>query len=273
MLVTFLYRLQSVKRPFPKYLQQLRKLLTIVQNNNLKIRVFLHDDETFKLCAEFSCCKALRRPKRLWWAHTQLDAIASAMQRRKQRFSVPEFCSEEYVSLVLCKFEALHISSLDTMEPCFWVDAGLLDWMLRDTLTDSVTTNGIHAVQFGAVPPCEAWIYELPGAHIMGGCFGGKGPDVRKLFGDSKSLLKEFWSRNISLNDQQLMSVLHVRSPSRFQLRRQYEQWFPLVSRGLWSRVLCVLDGSQDEALGSRPLVWMVVLVLFVYMVGGLRAK
>jgi hypothetical protein len=261
MLVTFLYELPRMvnKRPFSKYLQQLRKLLTIVQNNGIKIRVFLDDDETWELCTYFSCCVPVRRPRSAWWASGQKESIISAMKHRKNRFSVPEFCDEDYVTLMLCKFEALHVVSMDTMEACFWVDAGLLDSMFRETLEDQVPSPGIHAVQFSALPPCEAWIYEFPGAHIMGGCFGGHGPDVRRLFLQSKDVLHKFWEQGISLNDQQLLSVLHVRAPSQFRLRRQYIQWIPLWSRGLWNRVLCILDTSIDESVGSWPLVFLVV--------------
>lgn len=267
MLVTFLYHLPKVKRPFSHYLQQLRKLLTLVQKNGLTIRVFFDDNETSDLCSEFSCCVPSRRPQHAWWAVSQQDAIASAMKPRKERFSVPEFCSEEYVGLVLSKFEALYLASLETMDCCFWIDAGLLDYMLRDNLKDYVTNSGIHAVQFGSVPLCEAWIYELPGSHIMGGCFGGKGPDVRRLFTQSVNVLKEFWKRSISLSDQQLLSILHVRFPSQFHVKCQFEQWVPLVSRGMWSRVLSVIDKSEDEAVGSLPAVFL-MFALCILLVG-----
>ena len=238
----------------------------MAQRNSLRITVFSDDMETETLCRKFSSCQHKRKKRTEWWAMQNVERVRTAMKHRLQRFSVPEFCDPEYISLTLCKFEALHDVSLETLDPCVWIDAGLRDYAFRDTVRIQIDTPQIYAAQFSPRPICEAWVYELPGSHIMAGCFGGRGVDVRRLFADSKRLLDEFWKRDISLSDQQTLSILDLRNPDRFRLRQHFTQWIPFMSRGHWNACLSILDHTLAETR-HQPAVFVWCLLAFAAMV------
>ena len=120
-------------------------------------------------------------------------------------------------------------------------------------------------MQFAPVAPCEAWVLELPGAFLMGGCFGGYGPDVRRLETHVRSTLHELWSRGVSANDQQMLSVLYLRAPSMFHVQKAFTAWIPWIGSGKWNHVLRGLTSETDQYdTDMRVCVASVVILLWL---------
>jgi len=256
---------QKRQRPKQFYLDNISGVLHLIAQNKHKIVMFSDDDEMLSLCAAQGAI-AIRRELTSFWAWSQLDAIRQAMRPRHKRFAVPEFFSAEYVALQLCKFQALADVSMRTREPCVWIDAGLKSYMLpRKPFLTSWSRSGIHCIQFAPTAPIEAWVTELPGAFLMGGCFGGFGPDVRRLFAQSKSLLQELWAKEKSANDQQILSLLYMRAPSMFHVQKAYTAWIPFIGTGKWEHVLMGMTSETDE--NQTDLRWIGIFLLVACLV------
>jgi len=265
MFVSFFFSLdqsswpQSRRRPKQVYLDNLSALLHFIAQNRHELVFFSDDEDVLSLCA-VQGATPIRRSLNSFWAWNQLDAVRRAMKPRHKRFSVPEFFSAEYVALQLCKFEALSDVSKTTLQPCVWIDAGLKSYMLpRKPLLKSWSRGGIHTMQFAPTAPLESWVLELPGAFLMGGCFGGFGPDVRRLFKASKSLLKELWANEQSANDQQILSLLYMRHPSMFHVQKAFTAVIPFIGKGKWEHVLGGMTSETDEY--HTDLRWIGILL------------
>lgn len=273
MFVSFFYELDQLgwpasrRRPKQLYLKNFLHVLQMIESQGHRLLLFSNDNDILKMCTGKDQVIAVQRELQSFWAWSQLDAIRRAMARRKNRFSVPEFFSAEYVALQLCKFEALSDASLRTVEPCIWIDAGLKQSMLQSKLLSSWTRGGIHVVQFAPTAPCETWVVELPGAFLMGGCFGGFGPDVRRLEKLSRAILRELWSRETSANDQQLLSIMFLRAPDMFHVQKAFKAFVPWIGRGEWDNVLLsVASETAERVTDMRLCVAAVALVLFLLL-------
>jgi hypothetical protein len=253
---------QQRKRPKQFYLDNVCGVLDLVVRNKHGMVLFSDDDEMLTLCASRGV-HAVRRGLDSFWAWNQLDAIRRAMKPRLHRFNVPEFFSPEYVALQLCKFQALHDVSLTTQQACVWIDAGLLSSMLpQEPLLDSWSRGGIHITQFAPTAPLESWVTELPGAFVMGGCFGGAGPDVRRLFAASKSLLQELWENETSANDQQTLSLLYMRYPSMFHVQKAFTTAIPFIGKGKWEHVLGCMTSEFKEHYNDLRWIGMFAIAI-----------
>jgi hypothetical protein len=99
----------------------------------------------------------------------------------------------------------------------------------------------------------------------MGGCFGGFGPDVRRLFAASKSLLRELWENEESANDQQTLSLLYMRHPSMFHVQKAYTTAIPFIGKGKWEHVLgCVTSEFKEHYTDLR---WIGLLAISIVVV------
>jgi len=265
MFVSFFYTLDQSswpparRRPKQVYLHNLLALLQCIAQNRHTLVFFSDDEDALTLCALHGATP-IRRSLNSFWAWNQLDAVRRAMKPRHNRFSVPEFFSPEYVALQLCKFEALSDVSMTTLQPCVWIDAGLKSYMLpRKPLLQSWVHGGIHTIQFAPTAPLEWWVLELPGAFLMGGCFGAFGPDVRRLFAASKSLLQELWANEQSANDQQILSLLYLRHPSMFHVQKAFSAVIPFIGKGKWEHVLAGMTSETEEY--HLDLRWIGILM------------
>jgi hypothetical protein len=274
MFVSFYFELdqmawpQARRRPKSFYLKNFSDVLHMIVSQGHSLLLFSNDTDMLQMCQGKAGVHAVKRELSSFWTWTQLDAIRNAMTPRWKRFSVPEFFSAEYVALQLCKFQALADASLLTMEPCIWIDSGLRlrHSVLQPPLLSQWTRGGIHVMQFAPVAPCESWVLEMPGAFLMGGCFGGFGPDVRRLDRVARSVLQDLWSRSVSANDQQLLSVLFLRMPTMFHTQKAFTTWVPWIGSGRWDDVLLCTTSETEERFVDMRLCVVSVLVFLILL-------
>lgn len=269
MYVTFFYPLDRSafpskwQRDLEFYYRQFEKLL---EKNSQKIIVFSSDQNIKSICQKFFHAQFIFWEKKNFYVSGFQDTIQKCIQKNFFHFNVPEFFSSEYISLQLYKFEVLYKVSLmvqDPSEPIIWIDAGIL--YVKNIEQSSYKSNwiqpGIHVTQFTAAPICERWITFFPGAYIMGGCFGGQGVYVRRLFYESVQLLHELWEKNISANDQQILSILHYRKPSFFHVQKAFTQWIPYYGSGHWSKAIRILDSEKEESYKNFQWIFLCLLL------------
>lgn len=268
MFVSFFFDLPGKKRPLQTYAQAFEKVLQLVESQHETLTFFSNNDTLLDIAKAFKCCNVEIVSPDTFWAWTQRDAIAAAMRSRKGRFGTSEFEDFSYVAIQLCKFEAVARVSLQVFdEPVVWIDAGLRASALVPAFNLNWAHDGkVHVVQSGQLPVCESWIFELPGSHIMGGCFGGFPHAMQRLHAQTTQLLKQFWSQSISLNDQQVLSVLQRRNPTEFHCQRAFRQWIPCISGPQWHNVLQILEDPNKETFQDFRLSVFVALCVCVLL-------
>lgn len=266
MFVSFFFQLSQTdwpthrRRSMSFYESNFVRVLDMIERSHSHLIFFSDEPSMLTLCKGRTGIKSVFRRKESFWAWTQVDAIRAAMRCRHNRFLVPEFFSASYVALSLCKFQALADVSMTTLEPCVWIDAGLRETMLLDSVDCKWKKPGLHVTLFAPPAPCDKWITECPGAFVMGGCFGGSGPDVRRLHTTSQALLKELWTQGTSANDQQVLSLLYRRMPSWFHAQRAFTTIVPWIGVGKWNHALQILESESIERV--TDLRWLFLLVI-----------
>lgn len=267
MYVTFFYPLnrslfpKKWQRPVSFYYEKFQQLL---EKNVEEIIVYSSDLNIQSICKKFFHVQFIFWEIEKFWIWKKRKIIQECLNKNFFSFNVPEFFSVDYIALQLCKFEALYLASLLTINPVVWIDAGILYIPKVNTISSFQihwTKPGIHAIQFTAKPCNERWITLVPGAYIMGGCFGGYGVYIRRLFYESKILLEELWEKHISANDQQILSILHYRKPNLFHLQKAFKQWIPFYGSGFWNSALLIIESEEKE--NYKNYQWISLLLVF----------
>jgi hypothetical protein len=278
MFVSFFYALDRSswpskwKRATVDYYARYEALLQTLQGK--KLVMFSNDVHIQKISQKYSSCQYIQKDLDTFQAWQQRENIQKGLQKRWLHFNVPEFFSKEYIALQLCKFEALHMASYETRhprEPIVWIDAGIRKESLQRTNFQlDWTQSGIHVTQFTALPICERYITEFPGAFLMGGCFGGFGVYVRRLFVEAQLLLDELYGTEQCANDQQVLSLLFWRKPNLFHVQKAFKQYIPFYGVGKWAEVLQIIDNEEKQQGEEYHIVLIFLVILFLLF---LKAK
>lgn len=220
MFVSFLYELDRTtwpkkwQRPFSNYIENLKKLLDIIP---YPIIVFSDHPEILKLK------NTVFKKKESFEMWKRLDKVKKSITR-KNNFNLPEFFSPEYITLQMCKFEALYIT-----KSRFWIDAGLRPTMYPKTWEMNYFTERLHISQFNKVTS-EYDIIFGKGNFIAGGLFQSND----WLYSTIVNIINELETINICVNDQQILSIVYLRYPHKFHARKIYngifQDWKDVIS-------------------------------------------
>jgi hypothetical protein len=272
MFVTFFYALN--RKGWPKkwtrstsdYYERFEKLLIDLKDKS--IVVYTDDEKIQSISKKYSHSYSIFKSLQTFQTWNQLEFIKQGLSKKWFTFNVPEFFSEEYIALQLCKFEALYISSFlvsNPKEPLVWIDAGLRQQLTQSNFTCDWKKEAIHVTQFTALPFCERYITEVPGAFLMGGCFGGTGVLIRRLYKETTEILQELYSTNQCANDQQVLSILYWRKPFMFHVQKSYTQYIPFYASANWKNVLQILDSESKEFKKEyHGIILFILLILLL---------
>lgn len=273
MFVTFFYAIDRTEWPkkwqrsISDYYVRFEELVKVLDGKH--IIVYSNDPTIQTISQKYFHCRFIFKELQSFEVWNQRSFIQTALSKRWFSFNVPEFFSADYIALQLCKFQALHDSSLltnDPKEPIIWIDAGLRSQHLNSQFHVNWTIDKIHATQFTALPFCERFITEFPGAFIMGGCFGGFGVQVRRLYKETSQILQELYANNRCANDQQVLSLLYWRKPNLFHLQKSFRQWIPFYGSPKWDNVLQILDSETNGYVKQFHILIMFSLILFIML-------
>jgi hypothetical protein len=272
MFVTFFYALnrkgwpKKWSRSTSEYYERFEQLLIDLKEKS--IVVYSDDDKIQTISQKYTNSSFVYKPLDTFNTWNQRECIQKGLSKKWLTFNVPEFFSKEYIALQLCKFEALYISSFlvnNSKEPIVWIDSGLRKQSTESNFTCNWKREAIHVTQFTALPFCERFITEVPGAFLMGGCFGGTGVFVRRLYKETNEILQELYSTNQCANDQQVLSILYWRKPFMFHVQKSYTQYIPFYASANWKNVLQILDSETKEFKKEyHTIILFILLLLFL---------
>ncbi len=228
--MTFLYELDrshwpKFQRPFEDYLVRFKALVQSCTN-----LIVFSDDPRVMDIARDGGAKCIHKRKEDFASWT-LESTRAALDKKRMRFHTPEFYSEEYICIQLCKIDAvLEAMSLGVQEhePVFWIDAGVRG--LPESWTPTWTKpNQIHFLKIGPNIFCDYININFPTFHFAGGFWGGAAKDIEWFAQTVKKLSTELLERGQCANDQQIFSMVHRRYPERFWGYESYQVKTPLL--------------------------------------------
>ncbi len=230
--------------------------------------MFGDDPRVDSLCSQFSNCTFTLRPLKSWDLYTTFPRIKKNLEKKRGRFQVPEFFSEDYIYLQLLKFECVKFVSLQGVWDSFlWIDAGLYAHLLPHNwkLNWLSFPDKIHALQIGPKSLWERWILETPTVSIAGGCWGGSRKAMNVLCTRVLNLHKNVLDRGMIGNDQQYLSILFQRHPEDFFVKRSYVQYAPFYSSQNYNGIVdAVLNESFIEKGAGIHISYYLFYLLLV---------
>jgi hypothetical protein len=269
MYVTFLYELDrsswsKFHRSFDDYLKKFEALL---QSLKTQITVFGDDSRVREICFKYGQCTFYSKPLKSWNVYTTLARITTNLDKKRGRFRVPEFFSEEYICLQLVKFEAVQMVCRENVEReneiIIWIDAGLhshlmpKSWKIYWSMPDK-----IHALQIGPMPWSERWVLETPSVCIAGTCWGGSQKAMQVLSTKVLHLHEETLQKGLVGNDQQYLSIIFKRHTSEFLVKRSFTDYGIYSSQNFNQVVDSILNESFPEQYASNYLLFFFLLGL-----------
>ncbi len=230
--MTFLYELDrshwsKYQRPFEEYLTRFTHL---VHSSVPNLVVFADDPRVLEIARQGGATCILKSKEE--WSSWNIEATRIALNKKRHRFNVPEFFSEEYICLQLCKadaiLEALKTCTYSDTEPVFWIDAGIrsvpTSWEPVWTFPDK-----IHFFQIGPNIGNDFLNINTPMVHFAGGFLGGTIMNMKWFAESAQAMSSNLLKRGQCANDQQIFSMIHRRHPERFWGYTSYEVKTPLL--------------------------------------------
>jgi len=192
--------------------------------------IVFSDDQRVLDIAKFANVKSIYKRKEDFSSWT-LDATRAALDKKRMRFHVPEFYSEEYICLQLCKMDAvLEAIALGVQEnePVFWIDGGIR-WLPDSWIPMWTKPDKIHYLKIGPNIFCDYININFPTVHFAGTFWGGAAKDMEWFAITVKKLSTDLLLRGQCANDQQIFSMVQRRYPERFWGYDDYEVKTPLL--------------------------------------------
>lgn len=234
--MTFLYELDrstwpKFKRPYSDYLKKFKALLS---TDIPKLIVFSDDSRVKQIIDEVQNPRVIweERPLNAWSCLSQRNRSLTkhALDKKRGRYSVPEFFSEEYICLQLSKTDAI-LYALEhyhlMTETLFWIDASFLcypdSWEIKWT-----HASKLHFLQIDAVAKSSEINLNTPTVHFAGTLWGGNTSVMKWFCEEVQRKNTELLKNNLCANDQQLFSIVSREHPDRFWSYKSYTMLFPL---------------------------------------------
>lgn len=165
------------------------------------------------------------------WSQTNRASTASALDKKRGRFSVPEFFSEEYICLQLSKTDAILYAlekySQYIENKLFWIDASFFSYP-ESWEVKWKHDSKLHFLQIDAVARSSVLNIETPCVHFAGGLWGGNIDTMKWFCREVQRKNSELLQNNLCANDQQLFSIVSRENPDRFWSYKSYTYLFPL---------------------------------------------
>jgi hypothetical protein len=217
------------------------------------------------------------KPLSAWscWSQANRSMTTRALDKKRGRYLVPEFFSEEYICLQLCKTDAILYAlenySLLIKDKLFWIDASFSkypeSWEINWT-----HTSKLHFLQIDIIAKSSALNLQTPCVHFAGGLWGGQRTNMDWFCKEVQRKNTELLENTLCANDQQLFSIVSRENPERFWSYKSYTYLFPLpiLMQGqmhfLTSQQFSIDKIFQDEDM-SAPLFSGTFLATCVFFV------
>lgn len=277
--VTMLYELDrstwGVKwqRPFVTYLQALFNVIKHLKGTGHEILVFGSDPMIAQICDLFPYATHVHQRLDEFAVFERRGELARALAGKFKLWTAPEFTQPDYIALQQCKFEAvLTAMRLKPSAVVTWIDGGLRHSPFGfANLWDDIETHmftypdKVWGCQCAETIPSQWLILNTPTQQVQGAVWGGTAPVMEWLC--TAALHEEQWlvQQGKAANDQQLLSLLHLKYPIRFSLRKLYTVYIP----GVFSQInvghkkyLSVLLQNKDEEHHNYTLLGLIAIPL-----------
>ena len=249
-------------RPFENYLKSFSALVHCLPN-----LIVFSDDPRVLLIAEKGGAKCIKKSKEDF-SSWKLESTRVALDKKRNKYHFPEFFSEEYICLQLCKADAILEAMNFTSETVFWIDAGIR------TLPTSWNhvwkyPDKIHFLQIGSHCFNDYININTPKVHFAGTFWGGKSADMKWFCEQVLTMSQNLLEQGECANDQQIFSIIHRRYPERFWGFKSYDLKTPFF--GIWytanfDHLFMILQDSQQGNVRFTVLYYIQLLLLLIVL-------
>jgi hypothetical protein len=241
--VTMLYELNRStweakwQRPFANYLQALFNLIRHLKGTGHEILVFGSDPMIGQICELFSYATHVHLHLDEFAVFERRGELAKALHGKFKLWTAPEFTQPDYIALQQCKFEAvLTAMRIKPSATVTWIDGGLRHSPYGfASLWDDIETHmftypdKVWGCQCAETIPSQWLILNTPTQQVQGAVWGGTAPVMEWLCTAALHEGQRLAQQGMAANDQQLLSLLHLKYPTRFSLRKLYTVFIPGV--------------------------------------------
>lgn len=263
--VTMLYELDrsewgaKFKRPFGNYLMALFKLIKHLERTGHEILVFGANDTIEAMCNLFPYATYVHKPLEEFHMYKQRNVLKAALHGKIKLWSSPEFTRGDYIALQQSKFEAVLIAlRMNPRATVTWIDGGIRysPFDMAPAWDDVETHMFIHPSKIWGCQCAETiaseWlVLHTPTQQVQGSVWGGTAPAMEWLCNTALGEAHRLLQQGEVANDQQLLSLLHIKHPERFSLRKLYTVYIP----GVFSQINVGHKHFLSKLLENRDTV------------------
>ena len=276
--VTMLYELDRStwgakwQRKFSNYVLSLFNLIKHLERTEHEIIVFGTDPTVQRICELFPYATFVYKELEEFFMYKHRNVLKAALGQKYRLWNSPEFTRSDYIALQQCKFEAVLLAMrLNPRAAVTWIDGGIryspfdMANVWEDIETDMYTHAKIWGCQCAQTIASEWLILNTPTQHVQGSVWGGTAPAMEWLCSSALQEVHSLLLRGEVANDQQVLSLLHVKHPDRFSLRKLYTVYIPGVFSQIHighKRFLSTLLENKDQEKHNYTLLCLIALPL-----------
>jgi len=240
--------------------------------------IVFSDDSRVLNIAEEGGARIIKKAKEDFSSWTQnFDKTRHALNKKRNRFKVPEFFSEEYICLQLCKADAIleALDLFDNEENVFWIDAGIRN-LPKSWKCNWSYPEKIHFLQIGSDFTFDVMNIHTPMVHFAGTFWGGKSKHLQWFCKEVLNMSQNLLAQGDCANDQQIFSMINRRYPERFWGYKSYALKTPIW--GLWhfanfNNIFMILQDKEKGNVTFTGLYYIQIFLLFLLFAYFLKCR
>jgi len=277
--VTMLYELDRStwgakwQRKFSNYLLSLFNLIKHLEGTDHEIIVFGVDPSVQRLCSMFPYATFVHKELDEFFMYKHRNLVSAALSQKYRLWTSPEFTRGDYIALQQCKFEAVLLAMrINPRAAVTWIDGGIRysPFDMANVWEEIETHMYIHpskiwGCQCAQTIASEWLILNTPTQQVQGSVWGGTAPAMEWLCTSALQELHSLLLRGEVANDQQVLSLLHIKHPTHFSLRKLYTVFIPGIFSQIHTghkRFLSTLLENKDQEKHNYAFLYLIALPL-----------